>query len=880
MSSFGLTLAGFVPKKQSQVVSEIQAALRGTFGANSNLDERALFGQLTGIFAEREALLWELAEAIYASQYPNGAEGTAVDNILALSNLRRLGATASKTNPNPAAQSNGITLRGLVLKGTPGTVVNAGSSILSNTVPPLTFTLDADVTIGPAANASQSILYSNTPTQGNYTLQLLSYLAGNALLSGTVNWQALPAADQLQIGAGIIGGSIYLMIDNNLMGPFATGTSAATIQAAIAAIGALYSGTVVTGSFGPPGFNITTPGFHPFIRANGKKVGFSGALTTGAFILQIGSTLTASIPAASSASQVEAAIHAADPSFTGIRVALNTTTPSAPFFALNWVNMTPVAVTVPTNTTGLTATVSDLNSTFISGPSPGSVTVVDSVQTVLNNLYDGARRPFSDIGITGSVGTMVAVFGANAALAGESSSGAQPQPIMGVANNTMQAGAAITSVSIAQNAEGAVARGIGTATCSVTGPNAVLAGQLTTIGSPVSGWASVTNELDVLKGSNTETDLAALARRSTLLAAQASGPLQSIIERVQKVTGVTNVSGFANVTDAALQSLTFASVPGSGVFQLFMPIAGATANITASTATAGSIQTAINALAGMSSVLVSGNMTYGFAIDFNGAYGGQAQPLIGVVGNTTGVVATVAFTRPPKSFEIIVLGGSNADVAKAIYAAMPAGVQSYGSPGAVTTMTSTSGNAAVTVAAATGILPGMAAFGFGVPPGATVLTIAGVTVTLSSPATANVSGGAVRFDNTTQIIDDFGNLASINFTRPTPVLVYVSLVLTTDIYRTPGDPTSGVNPASLFLPSSMAQMQADIVAAGALVAPGGVIIGKGSNGLVGAFNEVPGVINYTLNFGLAPSPSSNSPIQLLPSQAPSFQTALVAVSYT
>lgn len=873
MSSFGLTLAGFVPKKQAQVISEIQAAIRGTFGANANLDDRALFGQLTGIFAEREALLWELAEAIYASQYPNGAEGTAVDNILALSNLRRLGATFSKTNPNPAAKSNGITLRGLVLKGTPGTVVPAGSAILANTVPPLTFNLDADVTIGPSANASQSILYSNTPTVGAYTLQLVSYLAGNAPLSGSVNWAALPAADQIQVNAGVVTGGFYLMIDNNLVGPFATGTSSATVQAAIAAIGALYAGTVVTGTF-IPGYNVTTPTFHPFIRTNGTKVGFSGALSTGAFVLQIGSTLTASIPAGSSASQVEAAIHAADPTFTGIRVALNTTTPSAPFFALNWVNMTPVTVTVPTNTTGLTPTVTQLNTTGFAIP------VVDSVQTVLNNLYDGARRPFSDIGITGSVGTMVAVFGANAALAGESSSGAQPQPVMSVTANTVQAGAAITNVSIAQNAEGAVARGIGTATCAVTGPNAVLAGQLTTIGSPVSGWASVTNELDVLKGSDTEKDLAALARRSTLLAAQASGPLQSIIERVQKVAGVTNVSGFANVTDAALQSLTFASVPGSGVFQLFMPIAGATANITASTATAGSIQTAINALAGMSSVLVSGNMTYGFAIDFNGAYGGQAQPLIGVVGNTTGVVATVAFTRPPKSFEIIVLGGSNADVAAAIYAAMPAGVQSYGSPGAVTTMTSTSGNAAVTVASATGILPGMAVFGFGVPPGATVSTVAGVTVTLSSPATATVSGGAVRFDNTTQIIDDFGNLASIDFTRPTPVLVYVSLVLTTDIYRTPGDPTSGVNPASLFLPSSMAQMQADIVAAGGLVTPGGVIIGKGSNGLVGAFNEVAGVINYTLTFGLAPSPSGNNPIQLLPNQAPSFQTALVAVSYT
>lgn len=64
-------------------------------------------------------------------------------------------------------------------------------------------------------------------------------------------------------------------------------------------------------------------------------------------------------------------------------------------------------------------------------------------------------------------------------------------------------------------------------------------------------------------------------------------------------------------------------------------------------------------------------------------------------------------------------------------------------PSVATTATTTSGNAAITVALATGIQPGMRIAGTGVY--GTVVSVVGTTVTLSNAATANGAGVAVNF---------------------------------------------------------------------------------------------------------------------------------------
>lgn len=111
--SYGLTVDGFVPKPLNVVRAEINAALQAAFGASIDLSDKSIFGQIVGINAERFALLWELAQAVNASQDPDQATGAALDALCLLTGTLR-----------PQATNSTVTL---TLTGVPTTLVASGS---------------------------------------------------------------------------------------------------------------------------------------------------------------------------------------------------------------------------------------------------------------------------------------------------------------------------------------------------------------------------------------------------------------------------------------------------------------------------------------------------------------------------------------------------------------------------------------------------------------------------------------------------------------------------------------------------------------------------------------------------------------------------------
>lgn len=113
--AYGLTATGFVPKPLAIVREEINDALRADFGASLDTSDNATLGQFVAIFAEREALLWELVEAVVASQDPDAAADTLLDALAVLTGTTRL-----------AADESVVTL---TLTGTPTTVVASGSKV-------------------------------------------------------------------------------------------------------------------------------------------------------------------------------------------------------------------------------------------------------------------------------------------------------------------------------------------------------------------------------------------------------------------------------------------------------------------------------------------------------------------------------------------------------------------------------------------------------------------------------------------------------------------------------------------------------------------------------------------------------------------------------
>jgi uncharacterized phage protein gp47/JayE len=84
-----------------------------------------------------------------------------------------------------------------------------------------------------------------------------------------------------------------------------------------------------------------------------------------------------------------------------------------------------------------------------------------------------------------------------------------------------------------------------------SGPVVAPAGTLTTIETPVSGWASATNPLDQFYlGTNTETDAELRLRREQSLRALGGGSVDAIQAAIFEVLNVSDVYVFANETDA------------------------------------------------------------------------------------------------------------------------------------------------------------------------------------------------------------------------------------------------------------------------------------------------------------------------------------------
>lgn len=154
--AFGLLTEGLVIKRLADIKQEQETTLRSKLGNTINLLPQGVLGQIVGILAERESLVWELIETVYNSQYPPTAEGVSLDLCVALTGHTRLDASYS--------------LGELYCTGVQGTVIPQGTqaSVVNN--PDAKFETTVQDTIGAGVNAVQLIEFGNVPNGGLFTL--------------------------------------------------------------------------------------------------------------------------------------------------------------------------------------------------------------------------------------------------------------------------------------------------------------------------------------------------------------------------------------------------------------------------------------------------------------------------------------------------------------------------------------------------------------------------------------------------------------------------------------------------------------------------------------------------------------------------------------
>ena len=155
--SYGITTDGFVIKRQADIETEVDIALREALGDGINLLPTELLGQIKTIFCNQLALQWEELQAVYDSiAAPETSEGVPLDNLVSITGIQRLAATKG-TGSGKAY-------------GTLGTVITAGSIISVDGNADARFVTTDSFTIAAGTDEVQLVQFSDVPDDGEWTL--------------------------------------------------------------------------------------------------------------------------------------------------------------------------------------------------------------------------------------------------------------------------------------------------------------------------------------------------------------------------------------------------------------------------------------------------------------------------------------------------------------------------------------------------------------------------------------------------------------------------------------------------------------------------------------------------------------------------------------
>ncbi len=156
--AFGLSATGLEIKRLADIKPEIENVLRQRLGNSINLLPETVFGQIVGVFADREAEIWELIEDVYHSQYPDDAEGVSLYNAAAFNGIEIIDAAKS-------VQKNQL-LFGDVGASIP---INTQFSVDGN--PDAKFKTRNTVILVAGLNAIQTINFAIAPDGGSFSLR-------------------------------------------------------------------------------------------------------------------------------------------------------------------------------------------------------------------------------------------------------------------------------------------------------------------------------------------------------------------------------------------------------------------------------------------------------------------------------------------------------------------------------------------------------------------------------------------------------------------------------------------------------------------------------------------------------------------------------------
>lgn len=218
-SDYGVTTVGFKRPRLPEIKLAIEEELSEAFGVPVNTRPDSVIGQLIGVFADREATLWEQMEKVYYAMYPNTADGVNLDSSVAFGGVYRIGAektqiSATCYGKNQTVIPAGARIESSILKAafaTPdGGLISMDTSVYAEIVVAMvipgdyySLTIDGqtysytatandnetNILVGLAAQLDASI-FTATTVNGVLTLKRSDERVGSAIATST-NLQAI-----------------------------------------------------------------------------------------------------------------------------------------------------------------------------------------------------------------------------------------------------------------------------------------------------------------------------------------------------------------------------------------------------------------------------------------------------------------------------------------------------------------------------------------------------------------------------------------------------------------------------------------------------------------------------------------------------------------
>lgn len=214
MTTYGLTPTGFVPKTTDLTRTDINAALQAKFGASVDTSDGSFLGQFAGIMAAQYGQLWDLSQAVAASQDPDQATGAALDALCLLTGVFRTAAKSSTAT--------------LTLTGTAATVVPSGSQAKTTSTGTLFATTAAATLLALTAWAGTTAynIGDRRTNAGNAYLCTIAGTSagaggptttGSAITDGGVTWRYLGAgAGAVDVAAAAVNTGALLGVSGDI----------------------------------------------------------------------------------------------------------------------------------------------------------------------------------------------------------------------------------------------------------------------------------------------------------------------------------------------------------------------------------------------------------------------------------------------------------------------------------------------------------------------------------------------------------------------------------------------------------------------------------------------------------------------------------------